>query len=178
MKRRCLHEISPGGIPTLARSGSCRTCKHLIATFAKNILKIVSTSQVSDFLEQLVITNIWTITIFSFLPFKPILFVIRVVPERYEKFAVILLECDRGQVVSELSKGARTSCHAVDCRRRVLSVMQRVGKPVPLFSSPEDRPQLADGTPNNSQCDRREQDAPATFCLSRAQEVSYPIGKR
>jgi hypothetical protein len=34
-----------------------------IALFAKNILKIVDTSQVSDFSKQLVITNIWTVTI-------------------------------------------------------------------------------------------------------------------
>jgi hypothetical protein len=45
-----------------------------IALFAKNILKIVDTSQVSDFSKQLVITNIWTVTILLILSKK--LFVI------------------------------------------------------------------------------------------------------
>jgi hypothetical protein len=47
------------------------------------------------------------------------------------------------QVVCELNTGARTSCHAIDLQRRVQSVMQRVGKPVPLFLGPEDRPVAA-----------------------------------
>jgi hypothetical protein len=49
-----LYSAACGGFP----------CKHLIAVFAKNILKIVVYSQASDFSEHLGIMNILTITIF------------------------------------------------------------------------------------------------------------------
>jgi hypothetical protein len=64
-----LHEISPGGIPPLAGPAAAGRASTPIALFAKNILKIVDTSQVSDFSKQLVITNIWTVTTFFSLAF-------------------------------------------------------------------------------------------------------------
>ena len=59
------------------------------------------------------------------------------------------LQATEGEAICELSTGART----------FLSVVQRVGKRVPLFFLPEPE----GGTPNSSQQERREQDAPATL---------------